>query len=111
MPLDIVKYPLGGKIAPVEIHRPRGRAFREEGTINMKVPEVGTNSADSLGTELSGNGSFQGSDSSGVESREGEVAGEAGRGLILWGRDLAIPPRVGTGSRSEGKRFSVLGLQ
>lgn len=76
----------------------------------MKVPEVGTNSAGFLGTELSGSGSFQGSASSGVESREGEVAGEARRGLMPWDRGLAIPPRVGTGSRSEGKRVSVLGL-
>ena len=76
----------------------------------MKVPEVGTNSAGFLGTELSGSGSFQGGDSSGVESREGEVAGEPRRGLMPWDGDLTIPPRVRTGSRSEGKRMSVLGL-
>lgn len=45
-----------------------------------------------------------------MESREGEVAGEPRRGLMPWDGDLTIPPRVRTGSRSEGKRMSVLGL-
>lgn len=76
----------------------------------MKVPEVGTHSVGFLGTELSRSGSFQGNDSSGVESREGAMTREAGRGLMLWGGDLGNPPRARTGSRSEGKPVSVQGL-
>lgn len=95
--------------ASVEIHRPRGTAFWEEGTINMKVPEVGTNSAGFLGTELSGSGSFQGSASSGWSpgSERGGWRGTQGPDARDRGLDL---PQGGDGEWSEGKRVSVLGL-
>lgn len=77
---------------PWEAESPRGDPLTQRkgipgrGNNKHEGPEVGTNSADFLGTEVSGSGSFQGNESSGVESREGGDEGRGRQGPNVMGR-------------------------